>query len=57
MIRFYKGTCGGNFEVDEQNDNKILGTVHGRKVLLGDFNNDGYVDVFFISHGYDNITI
>ena len=43
MIRFYKGTCGGNFEVDEQNDNKILGTVHGRKVLLGDFNNDGYV--------------
>ena len=55
MIRFYKGTCGGNFEVDEQNDNKILGTVHGRKVLLGDFNNDGYVDVFFISHGYDNI--
>ena len=55
MIRFYKGTCGGNFEIDEQNDNKILGTVHGRKVLLGDFNNDGYVDVFFISHGYDNI--
>ena len=55
MIRFYKGTCGGNFEVDEQNDNTILGTVHGRKVLLGDFNNDGYVDVFFISHGYDNI--
>jgi hypothetical protein len=55
MIRFYKGTCSGNFEVDEQNDNKILGTVHGRKVLLGDFNNDDYVDVFFISHGYDNI--
>ena len=55
MIRFYKGTCGGNFEIDEQNDSRILGTVHGRKVLLGDFNGDNYVDVFFISHGYDNI--
>ena len=55
MIRFYKGKCGGNFEIDEQNDSKILGTVHGRKVLLGDFNDDSYVDVFFISHGYDNI--
>ena len=55
MIRFYKGKCGGDFEVDELNDNKILGTVHGRKVLLGDFNDDNYVDVFFVSHGYDNI--
>ena len=55
LIRFYKGKCGGNFEIDEQNDSKILGTVHGRKVLLGDFNDDSYVDVFFISHGYDNI--
>lgn len=55
MIRFYKGICGGGFEIDELNDNKILGTVHGRKVLLADFNEDGYVDVFFVSHGYDNI--
>ena len=55
MIRFYKGICGGGFEIDELNDNKILGTVHGRKVLLADFNEDGYVDIFFVSHGYDNI--
>ena len=46
LIRFYKGGCGGNFEVDELNDSKFLGLVHGRKILLGDFNNDAYVDLF-----------
>ena len=53
LIRFYKGSCGGNFEVDELNDNKFLGLVHGRKILLGDFNNDNYVDLFLLGHGYD----
>lgn len=53
LIRFYKGGCGGNFEVDELNDSKFLGLVHGRKILLGDFNNDDYVDLFLLGHGYD----
>ena len=53
LIRFYKGSCGGNFEVDELNDSKFLGLVHGRKILLGDFNNDNYVDLFLLGHGYD----
>tara|TARA_B100001248_G_scaffold172571_1_gene130785 strand:+ start:2363 stop:3682 length:1320 start_codon:yes stop_codon:yes gene_type:complete len=53
LIRFFKGNCMGNFEIDEKNDKKFLGLVHGRKVLLGDFNKDGYVDVFFVGHGYD----
>ncbi|MBT4293442.1 MAG: VCBS repeat-containing protein [Cryomorphaceae bacterium] len=52
-IRFYKGSCGGSFEVDTENDNKYLGLVHGRKILLGDFNDDGFVDLFFVGHGYD----
>ena len=53
LIRFYKGSCGGNFEVDELNDSKFLGLVHGRKILLGDFNDDNYVDLFLLGHGYD----
>lgn len=53
LIRFYKGNCEGNFEVDELNDSKFLGLVHGRKILLGDFNNDNYVDLFLLGHGYD----
>jgi len=52
-IRFFKGSCEGNFEVDYENDSKYLGLVHGRKLLLGDFNNDSFVDVFFMGHGYD----
>jgi len=52
-IRFFKGSCGGAFEVDTENDSKYLGLVHGRKLLLGDFNNDSFVDVFFLGHGYD----
>ena len=52
-IRFYLGTCDGNFIEDEKNDKKYLGLVHGRKLLLGDFNKDKLVDFFFIGHGYD----
>ena len=52
-IRFYLGSCDGNFVVDSLNDNKFLGLVHGRKLLLGDFNMDNYVDYFLIGHGYD----
>jgi len=52
-IRFYLGTCEGEFVLDQLNDSSFLGLVHGRKLLLGDFNNDQYVDFFLIGHGYD----
>lgn len=51
-IRFYLGSCDG-FSEDTNNDSNFLGLVHGRKTLLGDYNNDGDVDIFFIGHGYD----
>jgi len=53
LIKFYKGNCNGSFDLDELNDSKFLGLVHGRKVLLGDFNKDNYVDIFLVGHGYD----
>lgn len=53
LIRFFIGDCNGKFFPDSQNDNLYLGLVHGRKFLIGDFNNDNYVDFFLIGHGYD----
>ena len=53
LIRFFIGDCNGNFTPDSQNDNMYFGLVHGRKFLIGDFNNDNYVDFFLIGHGYD----
>ena len=52
-IKFFKGTCEGGFEEDPQNSGKYLGLVHPRKLLQGDFNKDGFVDFFFVGHGYD----
>ena len=52
-IEFYLGDCEYNYFVDDQNNDKFLGLVHGRKILLGDFNKDDFVDIFFIGHGYD----
>ena len=52
-IRFFKGNCDGTFEEDMANSGKFLGLVHPRKLLQGDFNKDGYVDFFFVGHGYD----
>lgn len=51
-IEFYIGDCDGKFNLDSNNDN-IYGLVHSRKILLGDFNSDGFVDVFLIGHGWD----
>ena len=33
-------------------DNSVC--VHARRVLPGDFNNDGFIDVVFSCHGFDN---
>ncbi|MGC6413540.1 MAG: VCBS repeat-containing protein [Bacteroidia bacterium] len=52
-IRFFLGDCQGGFTADPQNDQNYLGLVHGRKLLIGDFNSDEFVDFFLIGHGYD----
>ena len=38
---------------DELNSEKFFGLIHGRKILVGDYNNDGFPDIFLIGHGYD----
>jgi hypothetical protein len=38
LIQFYLGDCDGNLIKDEVNSDKFYGLVHGRKVLLGDYN-------------------
>lgn len=53
LIKFKKGNKDGTLSTDELNNDKFLGLVHGRKILLGDFNKDNYVDLFLIGHGYD----
>jgi len=53
LIKFYLGDCEGNLTLDELNSNKFEGLVHGRKILLGDYNNDSYPDIFLIDHGWD----
>ena len=53
-IEFLKGTPDGEFVVDQQNNNKFLGKINGSKIIPGDFNNDGFVDLFFVGGGYHN---
>lgn len=53
LIRFFKGTCSGEMVYDELNSEKFFGLIHGRKILVGDYNNDGFPDIFLIGHGYD----
>ena len=52
-IQFYLGDCDGNLTKDEINSDKFLGLIHGRKVILGDFNGDSFPDIFFAGHGWD----
>ena len=52
-IIFMKGTEEGTLVKDEYNSDIYEGLIHGRKGLVGDYNNDGWPDIFFIGHGYD----
>lgn len=52
-INFYKGTKEGTLMKDRANSEFFEGLIHGRKGLVGDYNNDGWPDIFFIGHGYD----
>ncbi len=53
-IMFYLGDCFGNLSIDTSLSNKFNGLIHGRKGLVGDFNADGYPDIFFAGHGTDS---
>lgn len=53
-LKFFVSDCHGNLTVDELNSNKFKGMVHGRKIINGDYNNDGFPDIFFLGHGYDS---
>lgn len=55
-IVFFKGTKEGDLVLDTENSDIFEGLIHGRKGLVGDFNNDGWPDIFFIGHGYDHFT-
>ena len=52
-ILFLKGNSSGKLDIDKDNSYKHTGLIHGRKGLTGDYNGDGWPDVFFIGHGYD----
>ena len=53
-VQFYLGSENGIVDnVDLKNHEKFLGRVHGSKVIPGDFNNDGLVDLLFNGSGYD----
>ena len=52
-IIFMKGTEEGTLVKDTYNSDINEGLIHGRKGLIGDYNNDGWPDIFFIGHGYD----
>lgn len=51
-IHFFLGDSSGSFIVDEENDSKF-DSIYSRKILYGDFNADGFPDVFILGHGYD----
>ena len=51
-IRFYLGVSSGGFSADPENDMKFE-SIDCRKIIQGDFNNDGFPDIFFLGHGYD----
>ena len=54
-VRFMINTGGGNFANQTATvlSNAQPGVVHARKIFTGDFNGDGWPDVFVAGHGYD----
>ena len=53
-MKFYLGDEKGNLIEDIQNKDKFLSLIHTRKSIIGDFNGDGFMDIFFASTGPDS---
>jgi len=53
FFKFFIGDSEGNLSLDLNNDKKFIGTIHTKKSIVGDWNNDGYMDMFFASSGID----
>jgi len=53
FFKFFLGDTNGNLTIDSNNDGKFLGTIHSRKSIVGDWNGDGHMDMFFASSGID----
>ena len=53
FFKFFLGDSNGNLILDVNNDKKFIGTIHARKSIIGDWNGDGFMDMFFASPGVD----
>ena len=51
---FYFGDANGNLIYDSNNSTKFLSLLHGKIGIVNDFNNDGYLDIFFAGHALDS---
>lgn len=52
-IKVYDGDASGNLSLNLQLSNRYGGLKHGRKGLVGDFNNDLWPDVLLVGTGFD----
>ena len=52
-ITFYLGDESGKLYLDNKNNNKYLGLIHGKKGIVSDVNGDGFLDVFFAGIGLE----
>lgn len=53
-VKFFLGDDNGNLTEDVINKDKFVGVIHSRKSIIGDFNGDGFMDIFFASTGPDS---
>ena len=53
FFKFFIGDSEGNLTLDLNNEEKFVGTIHTKKSIVGDWNGDGYMDMFFASPGID----
>ena len=53
FFNFFLGDSNGNLTLDVSNHEKFVGTIHARKSIIGDWNGDGFMDMFFASSGID----
>ena len=53
-MKFFLGDENGYLREDENLSNIYDGLIHNYRTLLGDFDNNGYMDVFFSATGFDD---